>query len=326
MRRWLAVLLAWPVLGGAHPLAPALLELTETASQHYEVLWRTPVARVRGAELAPELPASCVVLRPARSRVRDGEALESDWAVHCENGLDGQRLSVRGLDGSGIDVVLRLAAADGRVVSALIGARTPYFVVPARASGLRRVADYFTLGCRHLLTGPDHVLFVLGLLLLVGGWRRLLLAITAFTAGHSLTLAAATLGWLPVGSAAAELGIALSLVAVALAILQPGQMPMLARGPAAAALAFGLLHGLGFAGALAQLGLPRGEIPLALLSFNVGIEAGQLLLIGCALGLAALARAARVPAVPALARVAPAYIIGSLAACWCLERAWLLVA
>lgn len=320
MKRLLGLALALvPGLLAAHPLAPALLELRQQP-QGYAVLWRTPVAQVRGAEVAPRLPAECRTLDGSRREVRGSEAIEQRWTVGCAD-LAGRAIAISGLDGAGINVVLRIEQADGRVIGGIVEAREPRFEVPAVAAPVQRFGEYFSLGVRHLFGGLDHVLFVLGLLLLVRGARALVLTVTAFTLGHSLTLAAATLGWVRVSPALTELGIALSLVAVALAILRPASAPsLLHRHPAAVTLAFGLLHGLGFAGALSQVGLPAGEIPLSLLAFNLGIEAGQLLLVAAALSVAAVLRVQSSRLKPLLPAGVPAYIIGSLAACWCIER------
>jgi hypothetical protein len=328
VRRWLALALLWPAFAAAHPLAPALLELRATGPQDYAVLWRTSVARVRGVEVAPALPAHCSALTPPRSVLQGGEAVETTWSARCPGGLDGATLAVAGLDGSGINVVLRLVAVDGSVRGALLDARTPAFGVPARAGALQRALAYGALGVEHLLTGFDHLLFVVGLLAIVRGGRALVVTLTAFTLGHSLTLAAATLGWLRFDPALAELGIAVSLVAVALAMLQPPAVPgLFARRPALLALGFGLLHGLGFAGAMAGIGLPQRELVPALLAFNLGIEAGQLAVVAAALVLARLARAlASNWSQWVSSPLAPAYIIGSLAGCWCIERAAALLA
>lgn len=323
MRTLLALALtAFPALLAAHPLAPALLELRQ-GPQGYDVLWRTPVQQVRGAQVAPRLPRECLVVTGLREDVRGNEALERRWTAGCAD-LSGRTVGVTGLDGAGINVVLRIEQADGRVISGILEASAPDFEVPAVSAPLQRFSQYFTLGVGHLLGGLDHVLFVLGLLLLVRGARPLVLTVTAFTLGHSLTLAAAALGWVRVNPALTELGIALSLVAVALAILRPAQS-LLRRHPASVALAFGLLHGLGFAGALSQVGLPAGEIPLSLLAFNLGIEAGQLMLVCAALLLSRLKPLPQSRLKPLLQGGVPAYIIGSLAACWCIERTLVLI-
>ena len=326
MRLLLAALLVWPALAAGHPLAPALLELRGAEAQRYEVRWLTSVARVRGVDVRPVLPARCRALGSPQTALRDGEALESTWAIHCDGGLAGSTIGVEGLDGSGIQVVLRLETPGAATINAILDARAPAFTVPHQAAAGERVLAYGALGIEHLLTGLDHVLFVIGLLAVVRGARRLVVAITCFTLGHSLTLAAATLGFVRVDPALAELGIALSLVAVALAMLRPAARPaLLARHPGALTLGFGLLHGLGFAGALSSLGLPAADIVPALLAFNLGIEAGQLAVVFAALLLARLARGA-VWSQWTISRLAPAYMIGSLAACWCLERTAALLA
>lgn len=324
MRRWAAALAFLPLAVLAHPLAPALLELRHDAGA-YEVLWRTPIAQVRGVSLTPQLPPDCAALgEPARSF--DGnEAVEWRWKVRCADAdLAGREVSVSGLAGSGINVVMRIERPDGQVFGAILDARHAAARIPAPDSRGQRLAGYFSLGVEHLLTGLDHVLFVLGLMLLVRGWKPLVLTVTAFTVGHSLTLAAATLGLVRINPALTEFGIAASLVAVAVATLQK-DTSLLARRPATLALGFGLLHGLGFAGALSAAGLPPGDIPLALLLFNLGIEAGQLTVVaagGVLLALrSAVPRAGHLPARPLAA-----YIIGSLAAMWCIERTTALLA
>ena len=325
MKRLLGVLLVLaPAMAAAHPLAPALLELRQ-AAQGYEVLWRTPVVQVRGARVAPRLPAECRALDTPRREIRGNEAVEERWTAGCAD-LAGRTIRIDGLDGAATNVVLRIEQADGRVLGGIIDASAPRFEVPATVAPLPQFRAYFSLGVGHLLGGLDHVLFVFGLLLLLRGARALVVAITAFTLGHSLTLAAATLGWVRVNPALTELGIALSLVAVALALVRPSAPSLLRRYPAAATLGFGLLHGLGFAGALSQIGLPAGEIPLALLAFNLGIEAGQLVLVAAAIAVAALSRLKPLLHEPSFPRaVVPAYIIGSLAACWCIERSLVLL-
>ena len=326
MRLALAALLLWPAFAAAHPLAPALLELRGVTAGDYEVRWLTSVARVRDVDVTPVLPARCRALSAPRTAVRDGEALESAWTARCDGGLAGATVRVDGLDGAGIQVVLRVAEQGAPVVSAILDARAPAFEVPHQASAAGRLLAYGALGVEHLLTGLDHVLFLVGLLGVLRGARALVIAITAFTLGHSLTLGAAALGVVRVDPALTELGIALSLVAVALAMLRPAVAPgLLARHPGALTLAFGLLHGLGFAGVLSGLGLPQDEIAPALLAFNLGIEAGQFVVVAAALALMRLAQGATWSQWT-ISRVAPAYMIGSLAACWCLERGVALLA
>ncbi len=303
----------------AHPLAPSLLELTEEPSGRVRARWRQPLQLPAGARLEPLLPAHCAVVAQPVETV-DGVALLRHWAVDCgARGLSGARIEVGGLAMAGSDVLLRAVLSDGRVLQTILRAHAPAYTLPAVPQGRGEVASsYLRLGIEHLLTGWDHLAFVLGLCLLVAGWRRLLGTITAFTFGHSLTLSAAALGFVRVPPAPVEALIALSILTLAIELARP-QRSALGERPWLMAAGFGLLHGLGFAGALAQAGLPHNEIPLALCAFNLGIEAGQLAFVGAVLvGVALLARVR--PRLPAWSAAAPTYAIGVLAAYWTFER------
>jgi hydrogenase/urease accessory protein HupE len=231
-------------------------------------------------------------------------------------------VAVHGLADAGTNVLLRISLADGRQLRALLSAREPDFEVPPRADRLGVAASFFGLGVEHLATGLDHVLFVTGLVCLVRRGRRLFSAITAFTAGHSVTLALAVLGVVRLPSGLVEVGIAGSLVWLALEIVRArGAVAsgLLSRRPWLMAFGFGLLHGLGFAGALREAGLPQQEIPLALFTFNLGIEAGQLGLVALLLLAARALRPAPVPWRNLAPRFA-AEAIGVLGVFFCLER------
>ncbi len=326
--RWLcaAILLLQLLSVQAHPLAPALLDLRETAAGTYDVHWRTSVLRVRGGELMPGWPDACSASEQAAPQYfNDEAAVEQRWLLRCAAPLPGQSMRINGLASSGINVIFSIRSADGGSAQTLLGPGDASFVVPQPVAQPPVFAHYMTLGVEHLLFGFDHVLFVLGLLLLVRRASTLLLTVTAFTLGHSCTLALAALGFVSVNPALTELAIAISILLLAVTVVRPaGAAPTwLSRWPAAMAAGFGLLHGLGFAGALAGIGLPQDEIPLALFAFNIGIEAGQLLLIAVALLLAALWRRVPVPELsrPTLIRLLPAYVMGTLAAYWCLQRA-----
>ncbi len=284
----LGLLAATP--GAAHPLAPSLLELTELRDGAVVARFRTPRLAPRGERVAPRLPGHCTRTQPARE-LADEVAHTTWWSLDCgSRGLVGAELGATGLAGSGTDLLVQVRLADGRQARALLGAERPRWRVPPAESRWEVARSYAALGVAHLLGGWDHGLFLIGLALLVGGWRRLALAVTAFTLGHSATLAAATLGWLPGSAGLVEIGIAASLVALACELARGPERPgPLRRRPALLCLGFGLLHGLGFAGALAETGLPAGAIPLALAAFNVGIELGQLALLGAALGALGLA-------------------------------------
>lgn len=322
----LASLTTFPSGDGAraHVFAPALLELrelgTELDRQIVSVRWKQPRARAAGSLLEPVLPADCAA-SPPQSAI-EGTGLVSSWTLRCPGPLVGQSIAIEGIAGSGADVLLRIALLDGRTLTQILKADRPEFLVPEQQTTLSVAVDYTLVGIEHILSGWDHLLFVLGLVLLVGWGRKLLWTVTAFTLGHSVTLALAVLGFVEFPPQPIEALIALSiyLLAVELARRHRHRKTLMDRMPWIVAGGFGLLHGLGFAGALQQVGLPQGEIPLALFAFNVGIELGQLAFV--ALVLLAWVGVRAMPLLwPAWAKAVPAYAIGSLAAYWFLERA-----
>jgi len=321
MRRALAVLL-WLCCGlaQAHPLAPALLQLREAGDGRVELLWRASILQAVGVE--PQLPADCARLEEPRIERDDRGAYTARWTVRCPGGLTGRSLSVPQLDRAGINVILRVERADGSVAKTLLDATRPGYTVPPPEAVPAVFPAYLHLGMEHLLFGFDHVLFVTALVLLVLRLKPLLVTVTAFTLGHSITLGLAVLGFVHVDPGLTELGIALSILLLACELARPADRPptLLARRPALMAVSFGLLHGLGFAGALSEVGLPQGEIPLALFAFNLGIELGQVLLVVVLLVLGLAWRRLPVVAQGPLPRLVPVYLIGALAAYWCLDR------
>ena len=305
----------------AHPLDPALLEIRESPTGTLDVLWRLPVSRIADAPLQTILPEGCTpVSDPVTSRA--GSRITLRWSARCGDGdLIGSEIGVDGLRERRTDALLRVHLADGRLIQAVLRGDAPTFTLPQSAGRLDVLRDYLLLGFEHILGGPDHLLFVLGLVLLVQGYRRLFWTITAFTAGHSVTLALAVLGVVKVPSHPVETLIALTILVVAVELTRAGRghETWIQRFPWAMAFAFGLLHGLGFAGALTEIGLPAHEVPLALAAFNIGIEVGQLLCVAVILTLAAGLR--RIPVrLPTAVRHLPSYAIGSLAVFWVLER------
>ena len=309
-------------VAGAHPLAPALLELREVGQGQVEVRWKTAPFVVPGAPTRPRLPASCAMQgRP--SETRENGAIVTRWTADCGRaGLVDEEIAVEGLGAAGTEALVRLVLRDGRTVQTVLRPTEPSFVVPARPSSFAVLRDYARLGIEHILTGPDHLAFVLGLVLLVGTGRLLVKTITAFTLGHSLTLALVVLDRIHVPSRLAELAIALTVLALAAELGRPADpSSSMRRWPWVMAAAFGLLHGLGFAGALREVGWPSGDVPLALLSFNLGIEAGQLAFVAAILAAVAIVERI-VPHLPTWASRLPAYAIGSLAAFWCFDRAF----
>lgn len=302
-----------------HAFAPALFELSERPEGVVAVHWKEPATRAFGTSLRPVIPSSCRGKgRPVVER--EGTGLTADWTLDCTGGLVGTTLSVEGLGESQASAVLRLTLSDGRTVQRLLTGDKPAFEVPALQSSLDVMWQYGVLGVEHILSGWDHLAFVLGLLLLVRG-RDLIWTVSSFTLGHSITLVLAVLGFVWVPQAAVEALIALSIFVLAIEVGRRwrGLRAGLAERPWLMALAFGLLHGLGFAGALHEVGLPSHEIPAALFAFNVGIEIGQLLFVAVVLLVAKLARFVPARVQPVL-RWIPAYAIGSLGIYWFFER------
>jgi hydrogenase/urease accessory protein HupE len=311
----------------AHPLAPALLQLKQINADDYQVLWRTSITRVQGADVEPALPSQCASTAAAQTAMEEGEALVARWTIRCAApGLYGGALTIRGLDRAGINVILHIEDLKGAVSETLLDARQASIAIPKPEAAPSVFGSYLQLGVQHLLTGFDHMLFVAGLFLLVRRIKPLLLTVTAFTLGHSITLALASLGFIHVNSELTELGIAISILVLATEVVRKDQnRSWLARRSWLMASSFGLLHGLGFAGALTEVGLPQGEIPLALLAFNIGIELGQILLLVGMLLLATtwklLPSQQQMPRLQRLVYLPPSYLIGGLAAYWCFERA-----
>lgn len=300
---------------------PAYLELRELGEDRYAITWKVP-AQSRDMRLAAyvALPAATTTVAEPRANFLDGSWTER-WEIHHASGLVGETIRIEGRAAGVTDVIARVERLDGSSQVERLPMGSPEFVVTAPAGTAEVAWSYLVLGVEHILQGLDHLLFVLALLLVVRGAGRIVATVTAFTVAHSLTLVAATLGWVHVPGAPVEAIIALSIVFVASEVLHglKGRPGLTARAPWVVAFSFGLLHGLGFAGALAEIGLPEGEIPLALLTFNVGVEIGQLLFIGAVLAFQAqVSRVVTLP--PALVPRVAAYAIGSLAAFWTLER------
>jgi hypothetical protein len=252
-------------------------------------------------------------------------AFTERWTLKRTGGLTGGTIHIAGLTATTTDVLVRMERLDGTTQVTRLTPSAPSFVVEAAPRAIQVAATYLKLGLEHILLGIDHLLFVLALLILVKGTRRLVATVTAFTIAHSLTLAGATLGFVHVPGPPVEAAIALSIVFVASEIMhsRQGRAGLTERFPWVVAFAFGLLHGLGFAGALSEVGLPQSAIPVALLCFNVGVELGQLLFIATVIVIIGIARQIMrrsERSQPAWAWRVPPYVIGSIAAFWIIQR------
>jgi hydrogenase/urease accessory protein HupE len=310
----------------SHALQPGYLELRLLDDDLYAVVWKTPEIKSRPMAISALLPEVCVMRVPSES-IWDGTAYVARWTTRCTGGLEGGVIQIDGLDQTTTDVLVRFDFSDGHSESRRLTPGDSFFTVPSLPSRLEVVRTYLVLGFQHIINGIDHLMFVLALLILVRDTRRLIITVTAFTLAHSLTLAGATLGFVHLPGPPIEASIALSIMFVAAEIMhsRQGKTGLTERYPWIVAFVFGLLHGFGFAGALAQIGLPQASIPMALLFFNVGVEAGQLFFIACVLAVVAVARRimrdidlARLSS--ARAQAVPPYVIGSLAAFWTLQR------
>jgi hypothetical protein len=312
-----AALLAAAGPARAHELRPALLELRETGPERWDVHWRVPARGELRLGLRLRLPETCSDTAPHRASSVEDMHVER-WSVRCAGGLAGREVAIDGLAATLTDVLVRVAHADGRTQTARVAPARPVLAIEAAPGAWQVARTYAGLGVEHILLGPDHLLFVLLLLLLAGGARRVVLTITAFTAAHSLTLAAATLGLVHVPARPVDAVIALSIAFTAAEVVhtRSGRPGLAQRRPWLVAFGFGLLHGIGFAGALASAGLPADAIPLALLSFNLGVEVGQLAFIAAALAVLALLPHTADP----WAWRVPVYVIGAVAAYWTLAR------
>ena len=322
----LACVLLSAVLASAHEARPAYLELRETAPGQFTVLWRTPVLAGMRLPVALALPDDVKNLRePSVEELADSQ-VERRWVDAGSNALMGKRVEFPGLQLTITDVVVHVEMLDGRKWTTIVHPAQPWVELAGAQSTLGVMGTYIIQGIRHILFGADHMLFVLGLLLIVKDRWMLLKTVTAFTVAHSLTLAVATLGYAAVPVVPLNVAIALSILFLGPEIVRSwrGETSFTIGHPWVVAFLFGLLHGFGFASALTSAGLPRHELPLALVSFNVGVELGQLGFIGLIL---ALERSFRILEIrwPRWVEVLPGYAVGSLGAFWTVQRVSLLL-
>ena len=326
MMRWLffgiALLGLYPALpANADEIRPALLDIKEQNTGLFAVTWKVPTRGVRTLAITPRLPASLELVGSPTVQDVPGARIERSTYKNTGDSLTGQTIVIDGLSALQTDVLLLVQLQGGTQHSAILRPSSPEFTIPLEASKLEVAADYWRLGTIHILEGVDHLLFVLALMLIVTGFGQLLKAVTAFTVAHSITLVLATLGVVHMPAAPTEAIIALSILFLASEIVHKhnGQIGLTERYPWVIAFLFGLFHGLGFAGALSEIGVPQHEVPLALFMFNVGVETGQLIFIAAVLSVMALFRRLPLRAPEGAWRVAP-YAIGGLAAFWTIQR------
>jgi len=330
-RSWgLALVLAAGILAQAtsaraHESRPAYLEITETAPGRYEVLWRTPMLSGMRMPVVLKLPDEARnVTEPTLRHLPD--SLIERRVVEANSGLAGKRVEFIGLQATITDILVRVRLRDGSGASALVRPSQPWIEIAGSRGMLETAGSFIAHGIQHISLGVDHLLFVLGLLLIVKDRWMLLKTITAFTVAHSITLAMATFGYAAAPVAPLNAAIALSILFLGPEIVRSwrGDTSFTIRHPWVVAFLFGLLHGFGFAGALTGAGLPANDLPLALLSFNIGVEIGQ---VGFVLLVVLLERSFHQLLIrwPGRIQAMPGYAVGSLGAFWTIQRTAILL-
>lgn len=308
----------------ADDMRPGYLEIREVAAtpavaHQYKITWKAPIRPGLAARVVPIFPDDCTATQAERSI--NAAALLARWAVDCKQALAGRTVRMGGIEDISGDALMRYQSATGITQAARFTPDSPAIIIAQKPDRLQVARTYFVTGVEHILMGYDHLLFVLCLVLLLNGAWRVVATVTAFTVAHSLTLVATTLELISVPRAPVEAAIALSIVFLAVEIVKrkPGEMRLSERLPWVVAFLFGLLHGFGFAGALAEIGLPQGEVPVALLTFNLGVEAGQLVIVSGFMLFLWILRRFSARYLPQFQKVG-AYAIGCIAAMWLLQR------
>jgi hypothetical protein len=310
----------------AHESRPAALEIQELPGGRYLFLWRTPVLSGMRLPVLLKLPEGVRVVAEAAPQDLPGSRLERREIDPGPGGLAGKRIEFPGLQLTITDVLVRVEMLDGRKTATIVRPSQPWIDIPAAQGGAALAGTYVLHGIRHILFGMDHLLFVLGLLLIVQDRWMLVKTVTAFTVAHSITLALATLGLANAPLLPLNAAIALSIFFLGPEIVRSwrGETSFTIRHPWVVAFLFGLVHGFGFASALTSAGLPRKDLPVALLSFNVGVELGQVAFIALVLLLERSFRQLQVRW-PRWAAALPGYAVGTLGAFWTIQRTAMLI-
>ncbi len=319
--RIVILLLLLPIVASGHEVRPAHFSISQISDTTFQVVWKLPAMGDAIPKIYPTLPNNWQIIEQ-RTNLLPGN-LRRTYTILVKDSFGGSILYFEGLEKTLIDVLISIRMADGVQYSSLIKPAKPTYVIPTEPDKLNVIKTYLVLGAEHILSGTDHLLFVLALLLITRGFRKLVKTITAFTLAHSITLSLATLGVVGLPGAPVEAVIALSIVFLAVELVRNynGQAGLAVRNPWIVAFTFGLLHGFGFAGALAKVGLPQSDIPVALFFFNVGVELGQLAFVIVALGFFWILGRLKI-IWPSWVKWVPPYAIGGLASFWLIERVW----
>lgn len=324
------IVLVWLVLFShwvwADDFRPASLTIQPIENNQFDVLFKVPIKANQPSNLKAIFDSDTANVTPINTKQLGGAYLQT-WRIHRVEGLSGLTIEIDGLTASDYEVIVRIPSlGDGITITKVLTAGKTIYQVPHndKLTTFDVFISYMGLGFEHILIGLDHLLFVLSLILLVSTWRKLILTITSFTVAHSLTLGAVTLNWFQLPGPPVEAVIALSIIFLAKEIVtvQRGGKSNTAQYPWVVAFVFGLLHGMGFAGVLGEIGLPENEILVALLSFNIGVELGQLAFVCVVLLLIKFVRKLllSLPTIPVWLYQFPAYSIGTVASYWLIER------
>ncbi|MEZ4884806.1 MAG: HupE/UreJ family protein [Chitinophagales bacterium] len=316
---FLLLCLSYPSI--AHEIRPAYLEINQNtdSTDLYQITWKVPLIGDKTPKITPLFPDGFELIQTTDNFLPD--AYIRHYIGNYERSLNGKNISIEGLELTLVDVLVQINLANQTSYSLLLQPDKPQEIIPIEPNVWEVVQLYTGLGIEHILLGIDHLLFVLCLLLLVQSLGALVKTITAFTVAHSITLALASMGWVHVPQAPIEAVIALSIVFLAREYLyfREGKNSLTAQYPWLVAFVFGLLHGFGFAGALSAIGFPQQNIPLALLTFNVGVEIGQLMFIGVCVVILGIWLKMGIELPRWAWKIVP-YGIGTMAAFWLIER------
>jgi len=317
----LLLIFFWSLFCMADEIKLSYLEIKESKPHHYSVLLKLPAKDDQKLPIDMLIPEGCTLTLPKASHLVNNAYLGS-WQMKCNEGLEDKTLLLKGLKSTGTEALLRLELLSGISHSILLSPSRSSYHIPKGASSWQIVQTYTWLGITHILLGFDHLLFVFALLLIVKNMRRLLWTLTAFTLAHSLTMAVSTLGIVHIPQAPVEAVIALSILFLAMEIIheKQGKVGLTSRYPWLIAFIFGLLHGFGFAGALAEIGLPQQAVTLALVFFNIGVELGQLIFVATVVLMVVLLQRLTYPALLNKLQTAVVYMIGGVSAFWLIER------
>ncbi len=319
---WILMIFSTSLPAWSHEIRPAYLEINEKDNHLFDVLWKQPSNGTLALHLEPEVSNGLIATTPSQESAANSFVVQR-WEnlKFSRESFDGAIIRVNGLENTITDTLINISFANGQQIQEILKPNSPSYEIHLTGTGNLPILSYLRLGIEHILTGYDHLSFVLGLILLLTSRLQLIKTITAFTIAHSITLGVAALGYVTVSAPVIESLVALSIVFVAVEVSRyyQGDHGLTVKYPWLIAFTFGLLHGFAFAGSLADIGLPQHNIPLALLLFNLGVEIGQLIFVIGVIGLIYALK--KIPQqLPNYLRWFAPYAIGSFASFWMIQR------